>query len=351
MKTGTNRNASVELLRILMGCAVVVLHYNFIPSGGGAVANASGFNYYLLMLLESACIVAVNVFMIISGYFSGDKTRLNLAKPVRLLAQLMIFNFIIYLVNACVIPGGDGLSLMGIISSLVPANYYVILYIVVILLSPYLNYMVAKLSDKNFKQLMMLLVMLFLVYATAVDIVEEVMGKSSTGLSSIALSGSGAGYTIVNFLLCYLIGSYLKRCDLKKFSKGGLFVGWAVSLAGVFAWSLLLPSTAWMYSNPLVMLQAVTLFMLFARREIKGQWICGLAPASFSCYLIHGALLHHIDFEFVQTASAWYLICHLFITIVAIYIISWVAQTIWDLATGKLWKWLGSRGAILAADE
>lgn len=47
---------------------------------------------------------------------------------------------------------------------------------------------------------MLLSFLLFPVYPTIVEVLEEVTGEIFKGLSSIGLNGSNAGYTIVNFI-------------------------------------------------------------------------------------------------------------------------------------------------------
>lgn len=64
------RNSSIELLRILAMCGVIILHYNN-KNVGGAFAQVppNTTNQYILFLLESLSIISVNLFLIVSGYF------------------------------------------------------------------------------------------------------------------------------------------------------------------------------------------------------------------------------------------------------------------------------------------
>ena len=60
------RNSSIELVRILAMCGVVLLHYNNATLGGG-LTYAVGANRAVLMLLESLFICAVDLYVLISG--------------------------------------------------------------------------------------------------------------------------------------------------------------------------------------------------------------------------------------------------------------------------------------------
>ena len=37
-----HRESSIELLRILAGISVIILHFNYMPTGGGAIIATSG---------------------------------------------------------------------------------------------------------------------------------------------------------------------------------------------------------------------------------------------------------------------------------------------------------------------
>ena len=50
--------------------------------------------------------------------------------------------------------------------------------------------------------------LVFSVYPIIVEVFEEAIGETLNGMSSIGLSGSDAGYMIVNFILMYIIGAF-----------------------------------------------------------------------------------------------------------------------------------------------
>ena len=64
------RKSNIELLRVLTMLGVLILHYNNKQIGGGmAAVTPSSSNEGVMLFTESASLVAVNVFIIISGYF------------------------------------------------------------------------------------------------------------------------------------------------------------------------------------------------------------------------------------------------------------------------------------------
>ena len=70
---------------------IIMLHYNN-GAMGGALANihSGTFPYYFVHFTESLSSVAVNVFILITGYFSYDKNKIFISKIARLVL-LMIF--------------------------------------------------------------------------------------------------------------------------------------------------------------------------------------------------------------------------------------------------------------------
>lgn len=64
------------------------------------------------------------------------RKRTTLQKPIALITQVVIFSFAWNLIGGVV---KGTLTIKGLVTSLVPANYFVILYIAVYFLSPYSN--------------------------------------------------------------------------------------------------------------------------------------------------------------------------------------------------------------------
>ena len=88
------RKSGVELLRILAACAVIVLHYNGM---GKALISSSGLSHELLALFECICVCAVNLFIMISGYFLCKSDKRTWDKPVYLLILLSLIVAISYI--------------------------------------------------------------------------------------------------------------------------------------------------------------------------------------------------------------------------------------------------------------
>ena len=94
------------------------------------------------------------------------------------------------------------------------------------------------------------------------------------GLSTIEFTGSGSGYTIINFVIIYLIGCYIRNNNTKyKFSR--LLRLMILNLILIFLWALSerlclysWGDVSWSYCNPLVIFEAVLIFLIFKQINI-----------------------------------------------------------------------------------
>lgn len=321
--------------------AVVVLHFNYAPSGGGALAQAQGATYYVLMFLEVLCAGAVNIFLLISGYFSCDSRKIKPGKLLELLLQTMLFSFALSIVSSVIHHSWDIRTLLG---SLIPVNYYVILYIGLMLLAPFLNRTVESLSRKSFSILMIILIGLFSVFATAVDVLKEVTGGAWAGLSPVGLDGSMNGYTIVNFVMVYLIGVWIrKNGNPERYSMPGLLGMLLGCILTIMVWRRFLPNTAWTYCNPVLILEACVIFVIFTKIRLHSRFINTIAPAAFTCFLIHGSFLSLLEERISRADSLPGTLLLLAAAVLGIYLISIAVMMIWNLILKVIRKWITSR--------
>ncbi|MBE7001506.1 MAG: acyltransferase [Ruminococcaceae bacterium] len=328
------RQSNIELLRIITICGVVMLHYNGNIAFGLVTEGTA--NYYLLQFLEILFICAVNLFVLISGYFLYNTNSRKAIKAVELVAQVVLIGIGKYLIN--VIFFHAPLSLGSLVGSAIPNNYYVTLYLAVYLLSPYVNIVLKKLSDKQFAVLIGLTAALFSVWPTVLDMVFAITGHNFNGMYPIGSGGSQYGYNFLNFMLMYLLGAYLHRKPSTKALWDG--VCFAVSLAILVVWQMFYPAIARAYCNPFVILLAVFAFRLFTHLHFSNKLVNTLAKGAFTCFLFHDFCLWHIKIEKVVNGSLPVLIAHILITVPLIFLISWVVWRVYDWVTRPLFSLL-----------
>ena len=206
------RDSNIELLRILAVMGVIVLHFNGEYGNAFQYVENGTINSYMLRYLEGVFVPAVNIFILITGYYMCNQFKRGIIKPFYLIVQVMFFGGITYIVSVV-----DGTAIFlpsSLVRSVIPCNYYVILYITLYLVSPYINLIFESLHEKQLRLFVLLGFILFSVWPSAIDVLQEISGTQFQGLNTIGLAGDQAGYTIVNFCLLYIIGSYIRICNI-----------------------------------------------------------------------------------------------------------------------------------------
>lgn len=349
MKEEANRKTGIELLRIIVTFGVIFLHYNN-PNAGKAFLYAEGISSYILYYIESLFICAVNVFILISGYFMCKNNNRTLLKPVQLIIQVIIISFGFYVYR--VVIDVEKCSIKSLCSSLLPDNYFIILYIVLYVVSPYINIMFNHLGERERKKCVNILFLLFSVWPTLIDVVSELFNKNLGGLNSIGLYGSQWGYSIINFILLYIIGSYL-RLNEQKQKKSSQIIMSILLLSGILVvWEKINliygGKSAWSYCNPIVIIEAILWFELFLNIKINySKWINWLAKASLTVYLLHGYFLGYIHIEVFVKKTPLVMCGHMLLSAAMIYLICFICYNIYERLMFPIFKLLNNNVSIL----
>lgn len=138
------RQANFELLRIIAMFMVVILHWNtnsgLLLDVGSPVTGAGVWS----LVTESVCIVAVNVYVLISGYFLSSCT-FSFRRVAQVLFQTLFYTVLIPPVLALVgvLSWSEVLNPYHIWNSIFPVQsghyWFVSAYVVLCLLSPFFN--------------------------------------------------------------------------------------------------------------------------------------------------------------------------------------------------------------------
>ncbi len=323
MKAINDRNSSIELLRILLIGGVIVLHY--IADSGQLLNNAiqGSLPYYLLIFMNQLCVCAVDVFIIISGFYSCKSNRIHLSKLLQLLLQVVLFQ-ILASVGVSLIRG-KSITIANVIYNIIPRNYYVTLYISLMLLAPFLNIFISKLTKTNFKKFLITIACLFLVEPTLVDIVEGIKGTTIYGISTIGILGAEWGYTIVTFICVYFIAAYI-RIYGSFWSTKWNFIVWFTSLMFLFIWKSVevkigVSIAAEHYMNPVLVVNGIAVFEIFRNLDFKSRLVNLAAKGCFTVFLLHGYLISYFDVKKYLNDNIFIFLAQWLISVVVIFFI------------------------------
>lgn len=202
------RNRGLDLLRLLAGMSVVMLHYNY-AYAFHHIDTIPEANRLLLCLMEALSMPAVNIFLLISGFFLYKSDRRSLGKAINLLLIVVFFSELFYL--GFVALGKVTFETSKFLEHIVPNSYFITLYCAVYLLSPYVNILIRNLTIKSLSRFLLLLTVIISVEPWLVDELELLTGDTWNGVSTVSHWGGQSGHTLVFFIYMYILGASLNR--------------------------------------------------------------------------------------------------------------------------------------------
>ena len=154
------RNIGLDILRIISMMMIIALH---ILGKGKFITNSKNTDLWqLAYIIEMFCIVAVNCYVLITGYFSID-SKFKWKKVLKIWGLVLFYSISIYLV--LILIGVRQFNTSECIKAFFPiltkeywfVNCYLLLYI----LSPFLNKFIKSLEKKEFQRLLVILLVVF----------------------------------------------------------------------------------------------------------------------------------------------------------------------------------------------
>jgi len=312
------RNSNIELLRIV--CILFVIMHHVLVHGCGIYKDSVESYPWLLSFVNQLCYVAVNVFVLISGYFS---IRFSWQKLIR-----------IYLL--CAIVGGMAFCLHGMIddvrighsliwNTILPFSrsplWYIPVYICLFLIAPFLNIMLAQLNAKQAKWLIGTLLIISCYFGWFWH------GRVNTD-----------GFSLFQFVTMYCIGYCVNKFQiinrLRMCQWGGIWLIFAsvctilVYLQQTVLANMSFPPTPWIYAynNPFLMAAAIGLFGMFARLSFQNKVINYIAKGTLGIYVIHEN--NYVHDWFFKWLEPWYnsSFVGVVLSVLCVFVISWLAD-------------------------
>lgn len=77
--------------------------------------------YYFIVMMNSISVCAVEVFVIICGYFSCLSNKINLKKIIQLIFQVIVFQLLLFVYLPLV--KGKKIQELNVLFNLIPRNY------------------------------------------------------------------------------------------------------------------------------------------------------------------------------------------------------------------------------------
>lgn len=341
------RNYGLDLVRTLAISLVLLIHaISFSPAGYLSIID--GPFDYIRMFIHRICYTCVPLFVILSGYLNRhkeDPLKLYKKSGPRLVITYFFWEILITVLN--VLCWGEDFSKLTIIklfSYKVDSgrSWYMNMYFGLFLLMPFINRCWNTL-DKSKKKIA--LCVLFLI---------SFVSKWIFSVSSTVLGDDGNIILISNyyygcaFVFYYLVGAYIadfhiQMRKLKCFL--GLFVVVALHTLYYFVrgWGMCFQdipnATAFWYDNPILVVEAILLFLLAYDLKISGlckNIVSNISKQSFDMYLcsyIFDTIIYHRLFAMYNKIPV---LVGIFICAILSFVVSYLAAWIKNIIFEKV---------------
>lgn len=294
------RHSNFELMRIVSMFFIVLFHM-IISTGGNLINNTTGLTQIILEFICMIIIVHVNSYILVSGYFQYDK-KFSLKKMLSLIGMAWFYKVtiavIIYFLN---IHDFSTLEVLKILSPIeVQNNWFLVIYISMYIISPYMNILIEKLSQKEHRKFIIILFVIFTIIPTITN----------------QTTFSNTGFSLIHFMYLYIVGAYLKKYPISKNihfknynnNKKRLIFFLTFLFSGIFNFLMYQFSTQiqnitqsntinyiagaiiknlFYYQNPILIVQSICYFLFFETLDFKNKIVNKIASLIFAVYIIH----------------------------------------------------------------
>ncbi len=288
------RNANIELLRIISMIMIIFLHALSKGENLKSLTEGNAVNAAIAWTFEALSISSVNIFILISGYFLID-SKFKIRRLISLVAQCIFYSLGTLLV--CLIFNidvGEEINLYFILHAIFPVHmklyWFMTSYIVIYMLQPLISFGVKALTQKQFGTMIIAL------------LIYECFFKSFLPFSFME---DEAGYSMLWFLIVFLIGAYFKLYGFKHLTNPyrGALLYFAASFLILFECGAIgfvnekfsrlyeISRVSMDYNHMFPLFASVGIFACFLNKKPMGEKaskiICFLSPMALGVYLCH----------------------------------------------------------------
>ncbi len=290
MKEATKKLANFELLRIISMAMIVILHF----LGFGGILNKVQIGepkYYLANIIEYACIIAVNLYVMITGYFCINK-KIRFPKILNLEMQMIFYLVVIYVCS--VMFGNENFEISKFVKNFFPyitkQYWFLTAYISLYVMIPIVNKVVSNIGKREYKSFLIILL--------------SILSLATTLYPKNSILNLSSGYSIGWFIVLYLVGGYIKlyfsEHKFNSYMLIGIYIGMITIHMGIDWLSFKFPKFELLgdyrgnslnYNNVITLIEAIAVFLFFKQLKIKNTYmqkiILTISPLTLGVYLIH----------------------------------------------------------------
>lgn len=283
-KLENHSKSNFELLRIISMILIVAHHFSV---HGGFIYNSTTItiNRLWIQFIQMGGKIGVNIFVIITGYFLVTMSSLKITKILMIWGQVFFYSVGIYLVFLGT--GHIGLDIKELLKNMFPFIYqrwwFASTYIILYILSPFINKTLTNLSKKDYRFLVMII--------TVVTCIIPTFFIGSFEVSNFTW-----------FVSLYIISGYIRIWEDSNRIKSRYYFGMAACIALLTYFSVVLfdilglsssffsMHATYFYGQNILPIFLISLFLFLGFKNIEmgySKTINTISSATFGVYLIH----------------------------------------------------------------
>ena len=318
------RDVNIELLRIVAMFMVITLHciqHGLLLNN----RNISIVNSILIQFLNFFALTANAIFIIITGYYNIEK-KFNINKILTLWGKTLLYSIIIF--AFCTILDMKTYVYNSFFPIMSGQYWFISSYISLCFLMPIINIMLNKLNKKQFKYLLIVLLVLY--------------GGIRTLFNPSGIFNGG----LVQMLVIYMLGAYIKKCVTIQPKKQYFIKYLLITVICTIIYILLNILSIIVvkeieilniikismshfneFTNILLVAMTVLMFMKFKTVNIKSNIITKIitfiSPSVFSIYIIHENVNYRDtlwpQLGMMDYANSWLMIPYMILLIISVF--------------------------------
>jgi len=287
------RMKNLELLRCIAMMMVVVLHFlgkgELLEELSGESLSGAGITAWVL---ECFALVAVNVYMLISGYLLCQ-SRFKWSRLVSLLLQVWFYSILVGLAGGLLGTAAEPFSIYYLLQIVFPVTmkqyWYVTAYVLLYLLLPMLGPSISSMTKKQHQVCIFTFLTLFCFMKS---------------LLPVRLALDSQGYDVLWYITLFLVAAYFRKYECTLFQKKGTYLlAYFVCVGLIFAclmgYRMIYLSTGKLqttisvatdYNHLFAFAASLCFFLYFTKISVQGvvAKAAGFAgPLTLGVYLLH----------------------------------------------------------------
>lgn len=279
MEKTKERNSSIELLRII--CMFIIIAYHYVLHGK-MINSDLCYNEMYMRIFSLGGPFANTIFILIMGYFMIN-SDFKVKKFLKLITKMLFYGFLIAIIYISFEKNINADLFSHELMPLVYGGWFIVTYIIMYLISPFLNKMIKSLKKKDFQKLLIIIVFIW-------SIIPTIMNYYSN-YSNLDV-----------FLVIYMIGAYIRLYDNEKENNkrnlqlgvlfGGILIIRAIILTLIENSSFSIKSEYdsiyyTLINNVLTLLSSIFIFRYFKNINFVSSKINWISKNILGVYLIH----------------------------------------------------------------